>query len=45
MAVAVMGGAEETEIVGFGAAAERERKDVIHLQRKRPVKPTLHRYT
>ena len=27
-----MGGAQETEIAGFGAAAERERNDVIDLQ-------------
>ena len=32
MTVAVMGGAQETEIVGVGAAAERERNDVIDLQ-------------
>ena len=32
MAVAVVGGAQETEIAGFGAAAERERNDVIDLQ-------------
>ena len=31
MAVATVGGAQQTEIVGFGAAAERERKDVIDL--------------
>ena len=31
VAVAVVGGAEQTEIVGFCAAAERERQDVIHL--------------
>ena len=28
----MMGGAQETEIAGLGAAAERERNDVIDLQ-------------